>query len=96
MFDCCCIVASHLDSCLNQLGFEYKGRRHHFINIDKDSAAAAAALKAFLIETLSDASCYVMHHPAAGPAVGVGATVGKCIDFTGMQEHLQVQPSHDK
>ena len=82
-------MTSPLDSCLNPLGFKYKGRRYHFQDIDTD-LAAAAALKAFLIETLSDATCYVVYYGAAGPAVGVGATVGKCIDFTGMKDNLQV------
>ena len=74
-----------------QLGFKYNGVRYNFKDIDTNPAVAAA-LKAFLIDTLSDATCYVisMHHTVVGPAVGTGATVGKCIDFTGMIDHLEV------
>ena len=31
-----------------------------------------------------------MHHTAVGPAVGTGSTVGKCIDFSGVLDHLEV------
>ena len=74
---------------LSQLGFFWKGVRYNFKNIDTDPVAAAA-LTAFLVEALAEASCYVMHHGAAGPAVGKGSTVGKCIDFTAVIDHLEV------
>jgi len=74
---------------LSQLGFLWKGVRHNFKNIDTNPVAAAA-LRSFLVDVLEEASCYVMHHGAVGPAVGTGRTVGRCRDFTGILDHLEV------
>ena len=74
---------------MSQLGFKYCGELCNFKDIDTDPVVAAA-LTAFLIKALADATCYVMHHGAAGPPVGTGSTVGKCIDFSGVLDHLEV------
>ena len=74
---------------LSQLGFSWKGKRYNFKNVDTNPAVATA-LRSFLVDVLEGASCYVMHHGAAGPAVGTGRTVGKCRDFTGILDHLEV------
>ena len=89
MYRVCILELRRIVIQLSQLGFFWKGVRYNFKNIDTDPAVAAA-LTAFLVEALAEASCYVMHHGAAEPAVGKGSTVGKCIDFTAVIDHLEV------